>query len=54
MEPVDILVIAVILLILGLAGGYVYKAKKKGQTCIGCPGGESCSGSCSGCSQKEK
>lgn len=49
----DIIIIAVVILIVGLAAGYVYKAKKKGAKCIGCP--ESCncgskdSGCCSGC-----
>ena len=36
-------------LILGGAAGYVYKAKKKGVKCIGCPDGSKCSGACSGC-----
>ena len=47
----DYIIIAVIALILGLAGGYVYKAKKSGQKCIGCPsGGKGCSCNCSHCS----
>ena len=39
------IIIAVIALILGLAVFYIYKAKKKGKKCIGCP----YSGSCGGC-----
>ena len=35
--------------ILGGAAGYIYKAKKKGVKCIGCPDGSKCSGACSGC-----
>ena len=31
--------------IIGGAAGYVYKAKKKGQKCIGCPSGGCCNGS---------
>ena len=47
----DIVIIAVIAAILGLAARYVYKAKKSGAKCIGCPnGGKSCSCGCSGCS----
>ena len=46
----DILIIAIVALIVGLAGGYVYKAKKAGKTCIGCPDSGKCSGNCSGCS----
>jgi len=52
MEIVDIIIVAVIALILGFAGWYVYKAKKSGKKCIGCPDSGSCSanGGCSGCS----
>ena len=31
--------IGVIVLIVGLASGYVIKAKKSGKKCIGCPAG---------------
>jgi hypothetical protein len=41
------ILIAVLILILGGAGLYIYKAKKKGQKCIGCPSGGTCS-SCNG------
>ncbi len=33
-----VLAVGVILAIVCMAGGYVYKAKKRGQKCIGCPG----------------
>lgn len=60
----DIVVLAVIVAIVGLAAFYVYKAKKSGKKCIGCPDGCSCDtkgtetsqshsnccGSCCGCS----
>jgi len=51
----NFLIIAVLALILGGAAGYVYKAKKAGRKCIGCPdGGQcNCNGSCSGCSCDE-
>ena len=51
----DFLIIAVIVLILGLAAGYVYKEKKSGKTRIGCPhsGKNSCGGKCSGCCGKK-
>ena len=48
MNPVDILIIAVIAAVLGLAAWFVYKSKKSGKKCIGCPDG-TCT-SCSGCS----
>ena len=54
----NFLVIAVVGLILGLAAGYIYKEKKRGKVCVGCPYAESCgrncSGSCSGCSAEKK
>ncbi len=54
---IDYVIIAVIVAILALAGFYVYKAKKSGKKCIGCPDGCSCSSKesgqgcscCSGC-----
>ena len=49
MEMVDLILGAVIVGIVGGAGTYVYKAKKSGKTCIGCPSGGNC-GSCCGCS----
>ena len=46
----NILIIAVVLAIVGLAVGYVIRAKKRGAKCIGCPSGASCGKSgCSGC-----
>ena len=46
----DIIVIAVVVVILGAAVGYIIKAKKSGKKCIGCPGGGYCGGKCdSGC-----
>ena len=46
MNPADWIVVAVVVAILGLAGWYVYKAKKNGAKCIGCSGG---CGSCTSC-----
>ena len=39
----NIVVIAVIVLIIGLAVAYVIKEKKKGVKCIGCPNAKTCS-----------
>ena len=44
----DFVIIAIVLLIVAGAGLYVYRAKKRGQKCVGCPDGGSCSGSCGG------
>ncbi len=44
----DIIVIVILAVIVLLAAGYIYKAKKNGKKCIGCPGGGKCD-ACSGC-----
>lgn len=41
-----LLLIAVLILILLAAGAYVYKAKKRGEKCVGCPYCKDCNGSC--------
>jgi len=44
----DLIVIAVISLIIGAAVRYIYKEKKSGAKCIGCPAAKNgcCSGNC--------
>jgi len=56
----NFIIIAILVVIVGLAGTYVYKAKKSGKKCIGCPDGCSCSkkeqgnaGCSCGCHSKE-
>ncbi|MBE6727463.1 MAG: FeoB-associated Cys-rich membrane protein [Ruminococcaceae bacterium] len=51
----DIIIIAVIVVIIGLASFYIYKSKKSGKKCIGCPDSCCCSGKtkCSGCGQEK-
>ena len=39
----NFIIIAIIVLIIGFAAFYIYKAKKSGKKCIGCPDGCSCS-----------
>lgn len=39
----NIIVIAILVIIVGLASFYIYKAKKSGKKCIGCPDGCNCS-----------
>ena len=47
----NIIIIAILVIILGLSALYIYKAKKSGKKCIGCPEKSLCSkGSCSSCS----
>ena len=49
MGPVDYIIIIVIAAVLGLAGWFVYRSKKQGHKCIGCPDSSKCSGNCAGC-----
>ena len=48
----DIIAVLVILLCVGGASLYIYKAKKSGKKCIGCPDSSACGqkGRCQGCS----
>ena len=43
----NLIIIVILALIVGLAGLYIYKAKKSGKKSIGCPDGCSCK-SCPG------
>ena len=48
----NIIVIAIIVCVIGSIIFYLYKAKRRGETCIGCPyakqcGAGKCNGSCS-------
>jgi len=59
MGPIDYIILIVIAAILGFAVWYIYKSKKKGKKCIGCPDGVSCSangcGSCNcGCGSEKQ
>ena len=47
---IDFIIVAIVLAILGGAAAYIYKAKKSGAKCIGCPDAKSRSGHCAGCS----
>ena len=58
MGPVDYVIIAVIVLIVAVAAWSIYKAKKSGKKCIGCPDSGACSSGncgcgCSGCCENE-
>ena len=50
----NVIVILVVLLILGLAARYIVRAKKRGETCVGCPYAKECAAKRSGrgCSGK--
>ncbi len=49
MNPIDYVIIAVIALILAGCIYSIYRSKKAGKKCIGCPHSGKCSG-CGGCS----
>ncbi len=42
----DIIIIVILVLIVVCIINYLVKAKKRGETCIGCPYAKQCSGSC--------
>ena len=44
---IDLLIGIILLAIIGTAVGYIYKTKKRGTGCVGCPEG----GNCSRCSK---
>jgi len=46
----NIIVITVVALIVGAAGWYIRKEKRRGVHCIGCPDSKACSGQCAHCS----
>ncbi len=45
MNPVDYILIFIVVAVVGSAAFYIRTAKKRGKKCIGCPH----AGSCSGC-----
>lgn len=50
----NLIIIAILVVVLGGAILYIYKEKKSGTKCIGCPAGKTCGkncqGGCGGCS----
>ena len=50
----DIILIAIIVIVVGAAAFYIYRAKKNGEACIGCPHSKQCAGKCSCCESSEK
>ena len=45
----NLIILAVVAVIITLSGRYLYRAKKRGVKCIGCPSGCSCNGKSGGC-----
>ena len=50
----DVILILVLALIAGLAAGYIFRAKKRGQKCIGCPYSGQCGGSTCSCTKNSR
>lgn len=50
----NIIIIALVAVAVGCAGLYVYKARKSGKKCIGCPESGSCTACSCGCGSVEK
>lgn len=48
----DWIVVGILLIIIGAAIRFIWKEKKKGRRCIGCPASGCCSGNC--CSIEKK
>ncbi len=44
----NIIIVVLLLVIVGVIVWYLYKAKKRGETCIGCPYANMCKGNCNG------
>lgn len=44
----DFIIAVIVLSIVGGAAVYLYRAKKNGAKCIGCPNSKTCGGNCGG------
>lgn len=45
----NVIVVGVLAVVIGVAARHIYKAKKKGKNCIGCPYCDACSTKENGC-----
>jgi len=49
MNAIDFVILGIIVVILGASAWFIYRSKKNGKKCIGCPDSCACSsGNCSG------
>ncbi len=46
---IDIIVILIVAAVIGAICFYLWRQKKRGVKCIGCPYAKECSGKCGGC-----
>ncbi len=49
----NLIVTLVLVAAVGGAGLYIWRAKKKGVKCIGCPSNKTCAGCCAACRRQE-
>ncbi len=54
MKPIDFVIIGIFVLIVLGAGYAIYRSKKSGKKCIGCPDSGSCSGNCGACGKNKQ
>ena len=51
---VNVVLVAVLVIIVGAASIYLYKAKKSGQKCVGCPYAKKCGSTKCSCGSNEQ
>ena len=51
---INVILVIIILALVGFAAGYMYRAKKQGQACIGCPYSKTCKSHNCGCEKIHK
>ena len=54
MKTVDFIIIAIVVCLIAAVGMYLYRAKKRGQACVGCPYSKQCGSKTSSCSCDSK
>lgn len=50
---IDLILALLLLAIVGGAAAYLYRAKRRGVRCVGCPSGGNCAGCRGHCTHKE-
>ena len=50
----DAIIVLLLVIIVALIIYYLYKAKKRGESCVGCPYAKQCVGKCNGKKIKQK
>ena len=53
MNFIDIIITLILLGLIGMGAYYLYRVKKRGQVCVGCPYSKECSSDCGNCGTQE-